>query len=505
MTKHAAIYARVSTDDQAERGYSLPSQIEACQIFASQRGFDVAAVYQDDISGARPITSRPEGGELQRAIESRQIKTVIVYCVDRLSRDIVDLLTTVRDWLRAGLEIYALDIGQVTSELDIVLVIKGWQGSDERQKIRERTMRGKITKAKAGKLVGEGPPPYGYKYDHGELLIDELEVQTVRMIYDWYVNGDELGRMMSLVRIAERLTDMGVPTPAQTKGGILVSSASCGRWIYTSVNRILLSETYCGVYHYGNERIPIPVPAIVSRETWEFAQVRRKYNSKIGKRRMKREYLLRGIIFCGCGRRMGGTAGKYLCTRHYNPKGAKCNEPIVVPGEVIEGVVWDYIIGLISNPIEFEEKLREAQAKKAEAIQPKQRELEHVLALLNDTDREADEIAYAVQKVKGIVSEKLQAQSEEVNLRFQALEKRRSELQQALELELTNGTINNLIQFRETVALGLDSPTFEDRRRWLEVLQTTVTVENRSAIVTCRLGGEPMQCYLNFEVLYCRL
>ena len=85
--------------------------------------------------------------------------------------------------------------------------------------------------------------------------------------------------------------------------------------------------------------------------------------------------------------------------------------------------------------------------------------------------------------------------------RFHALEKRRSELQQALELQLTEETINNLIQFRETVALGLDSPTFEDRRRWLEALQTAVTVENRSAIVTCRLGGEPLQCYLNFEVL----
>src|SRR5687767_15151579 len=101
MNKQAAIYARVSTDDQAERGYSLPSQIEACEQFAIQKGFDVAVVYQDDITGAMPITRRPEGRELQSAINSRQINTVIVYQVDRLSRDIVDLLTTVRDWLRA--------------------------------------------------------------------------------------------------------------------------------------------------------------------------------------------------------------------------------------------------------------------------------------------------------------------------------------------------------------------------------------------------------------------
>src|SRR5215208_5990502 len=175
MSKQTAIYARVSTDDQAERGYSLPSQIEACQKFASQKGFDVTAVYRDDISGAKPITSRPDGYELQRAIDSGQVKAVIVYCVDRLSRDIVDLLTTVRDWLRAGVEVYALDVGQVTSELDIVLVIKGWQGSDERQKIRERTMRGSIAKARAGQVVGGGSPPYGYTYSDGELFIDESQ------------------------------------------------------------------------------------------------------------------------------------------------------------------------------------------------------------------------------------------------------------------------------------------------------------------------------------------
>ena len=60
---------------------------------------------------------------------------MVVYQIHRLSCDIVDLLTSVCVRLRSGVEIYALDVGQVTSEPDIVLVIKGWQGGDERQKI----------------------------------------------------------------------------------------------------------------------------------------------------------------------------------------------------------------------------------------------------------------------------------------------------------------------------------------------------------------------------------
>src|SRR6266498_796822 len=375
MNKAAAIYARVSTDDQAERGYSLPSQIEACQKFASQKGFDVATVYQDDISGAKPISIRPEGYELQRAIDSGQIKAVIVYCVDRLSRDIVDLLTTVRDWLRAGVEIYALDVGQVTSELDIVLVIKGWQGSDERQKIRERTTRGRIAKAKAGKVTGQGAPPYGYTYSDGELFIDESQAQVVGMIFDWYINGDERGQMMSLYTIAERLTSMGIPTPSTTRG--LYKSQGIGRgWRGEVIRQFLVSETYYGIWRYGknigkggkggkrqiDEQITVNVPAIVSRETWELAQARRAYNSRIARRKMKSEYLLRGLIFCGCGRGMAGGGRHsehsfyYRCPRRYASGVAAgselCTEPLV-KGGLIECVTWDYIMGLVKDPIEF--------------------------------------------------------------------------------------------------------------------------------------------------------
>ena len=126
-------------------------------------------------------------------------------------------------------------------------------------------------------------------------------------------------------------------------------------------------------------------------------------------------------------------------------------------------------------------------------MQPKQKELEHVIALLKETENEAEEITRASKQVKGIVGKKLQQQSEEVDRRYQALEARKAKLQEALELELTDGTINDFLRFRETVAVGLDNPTCEDRRRWLEILQTTATVTRGVAVVTCRLGGKPLQ------------
>lgn len=505
MTKQAAIYARVSTDDQAERGYSIPSQIEACKKFADQKGCNIAGVYPDDISGTVPVSDRPEGSGLQQAIETRFINCVIVYQVDRLSRDIVDLLTTVRDWLRLGVEIYSLDVGQITSELDIVLVIKGWQGSDERQKIRERTMRGKSAKAKAGKVVGEGVAPFGYSYHDGGFVINEQQAKVIRMIFNWYVNGDENRHMMGFVAIAERLTQTGIASPLNAKGILRYHGKAIG-WGSNTIRRIIISETYCGVWQWGKrtrakeDQIPVTVPAIISRELWDLAQERRIHNSKFSRRRMKRDYLLRGLVYCGCGHGMVGSGrGKYYyyyCSRKYGSGvsiGTEvCYAPII-RGYKLEYIAWGYILRLLTNAQEFESKLREAQELEAEQMQPKQRELESVLSLLEQTEREAEEAATALSQVKGIVGKKLQIQADELDRRYQALLARKEKLESELENELSNQTIDDIMQYREAVAVGLNNPTPEDRRLWLELLKTQVIVSNGEAVVTCRLSKEAVK------------
>jgi len=148
-------------------------------------------------------------------LTSRQADAVIAYQVDRLSRDIVDLLASVRNWIRSGVEAHTCDIGKIESELDIVLVIKGWQGSDERIKIRERTMRGRNGKAKSGRVVGSGYAPYGYHYADGCFVIVETEAGVVRLVYRWFVNGDGDRKPMTAYAIARRLSEMGIAPPGE--------------------------------------------------------------------------------------------------------------------------------------------------------------------------------------------------------------------------------------------------------------------------------------------------
>lgn len=166
---------------------------------------------------------------------------------------------------------------------------------------------------------------------------------------------------------------------------------------------------------------------------------------------------------------------------------------------MVEAVTWDYISRLITNPEDFEERLRQAQAKEAEAMHPKQQESEHMIALLNDTEKEADEIARASRKATGIVAAKLERQAEDVNKRYEALLRQKSELEEAAAVELIDQTVNDLLKFREVVAFGLENPTDENRRYWLDILQTTVTVTSGVAVITCRLGGNPLS-YNLFEI-----
>jgi hypothetical protein len=112
---------------------------------------------------------------------------------------------------------------------------------------------------------------------------------------------------------------------------------------------------------------------------------------------------------------------------------------------------------------------------------------------LRDTETKAEETARASRKAKGIIAETLERQGDEVNNRYEALLRRKGGIQEALAVELTENTIANLLRFHKAVAQGLEHPKFGDRRRWLEVLQMTVTVTNCNAVVTCRLGGNPFQ------------
>ncbi len=509
--KRAVLYARVSTDEQADKGYSLPSQLDACRKYAERLGYPVVAEFQEDYTGAVPMYERPEGKKLTEMLKRHDADAIIAYCIDRYYRDHVDLLVSVRQWLRAGIEIHSCDMGKVDSENNIVLVIKGWQGSDERKKIIERTSRGRNGKANAGKVVGNGKAPYGYKYAPGVLVIVDTKAKTVRLIYRWYTIGDETGVPLPAYQIAERLSAMGIPAPSASDGVKRRLVRGTNIWRVVTIMRILKSETYAGVWRYGkrigangkggqrpeSEQITVQVPALIDPVTWEATQARIEYNKQMSRRNCKREYLLRGRVRCAqCEHRMAGNSLKngkhryYRCARQYFAKlGERVCVRIRVNADVIETKVWEYVLGVMTDPKRFEKALRDAQASEQRASESRREQLAVVTEQIAESEAEAASLAQAVKNVKGgAVGKALQEKIDQLETLYVQQIRKRDELQAALisTQTLTDENIATALKFREDVMAGLQNPTFEDKRRVFELLRVEVTVTaDKKATIKC--------------------
>ena len=234
--------------------------------------------------------------------------------------------------------------------------------------------------------------PCGYTYTDGQLTPKEPEAGIVRLIFKLYTQGDETGRRLGVLDIAKRLTAAGIPTPSESKGWKAKKRRQAGQWDPGSIYNLLTIETYCGVLRYGknigfrgrggkrpeSEHITIDVPPIISRETWQAAQEQRTKNRRLLRHKTKRHFLLRGMVYCGCGFHMVGTGNYYRCKRKYS-NSSPCDEP-AVKAAGLESIVIEYVFGLIRDPVTFEQNLRRAQELELTEAQPRQEELTAILA-----------------------------------------------------------------------------------------------------------------------------
>lgn len=330
-----AIYLRVSTDDQIDK-YGLPSQLRACRDYAKAHGFEVVAEISDEgVSGV--ILNRPGLDRVRQMVRDGQIDVVLMLDADRLSRELAHLLILKPEIeKRAKLE-FVVSKFEDSPSGRMFFGIRGVISQYERELTRERTQRGRVERARDGLIVG-GRVAYGYDYRDGVLIPNE-RADTVRQIFQWMDEGG------SIRGIARRLRESGTPT----WGG--------RNWGHSSVQRILDNETYCGLAHYGTHRregtrlvvrkdesrIALDVPAIISRDQWERVNARDR-SKAVG--RPSDRYLLRGLLYCSCGRRMNGDQGhgspSYRC-RGRDPfaLGGVCKVNVLT--KRIDPVVWEAV------------------------------------------------------------------------------------------------------------------------------------------------------------------
>lgn len=506
----AVVYTRVSTDEQAAKGFSLPTQLEACRKYAHEKGLSIIGEFCDDFTGSR--LDRPQLDKLRELIAHSPVDAVIVYDLDRLSRSLVHQLILEEEFSKHRAQLHCV-LGQYDNnpEGKLQKQLRGAIAEYEREKIRERAMRGKRGKAKAGFYIAQGHPPYGYRRGesngHVILVVDTQEAKIVVLIYTWYVRGDEDNhKPMSIHAIWHKLSNMGISAPGVTRGYKRLRKSNM--WSPASVRFILTNETYAGVWRFGkrmgacgkggdrpiHEQITVPVPAMIDRKLWNLAQKRREYNKQLAKRNSKRDYVLRGMVRCGCGRLMAGrmmsTGYSYYGCTHRSSAIASledvCREK-EVRTDLLDAVVWKYVSGVMTDPVRFEKALRDAQSAEMTALEPKQDQLATIQKLIEKCETDASKFASALANItEGVVSKAIREQIENVDKQYTALVQERDALQRQLGArKLTDENIDEALRFRKDVVAGLQNAMDADKRRAFELLQVQVAVKNRQARVKC--------------------
>src|SRR5438067_275526 len=184
----AAIYVRVSTQGQEEDGTSLDTQLDRCRAHCAERGYVVSEehVYREVHTGTE-LWERKKLSQLRDAARRREVDVVVAFAIDRLSRDPVHLGVVISeaDHARVNVEFVSEPLDN-SPEGQLIRFVRGYAAKVEHEKIRERSMRGRLARAGAGKMLTGCKPPYGYDWKDahtGALVEDPEAAPIVRRIF----------------------------------------------------------------------------------------------------------------------------------------------------------------------------------------------------------------------------------------------------------------------------------------------------------------------------------
>jgi site-specific DNA recombinase len=524
-------YARVSSEQQA-RDRTIESQLEELWARARADGVEPPPelIFIDDgYSGAELL--RPALERLRDMAAAGALDRVYVSCPDRLARDFAHQILLIDELHRAGVEVVFLNHNVDDSpEGNLLLQIQGVIAQYERAKILERVRRGRLHAARSGAVSVLGGAPYGYRYikksDGGGCAAYQIvleEARVVRQIFDW-VGRDGC----SLSAVVKRLKTSGIPTSTgkpvwdrATLADMLKNAAYKGMADYGKTRRVerrprlrprrgqpeFPRRNRCTRETTAEERIPIPVPALVAEETFAAVQEQLARNrGHHGRPAAPGRYLLQGLLVCSrCGRayygkpiggqkarQQGRNYGYYRCTgtdAHRFDGQRMCGNRMVRVDR-LDAAVWEDVRGLLLEPGRIEGEYRRRLARQTGA---------------EDQDRQA--IDKQIQGAKRRIARLTEMYEEgflerdafrekmtTAQARLDALETeaRRAAEQETSESEL-RAVIGQLEAFAEQLQTGLEQCEWEARRAIVRALVKRIVFEEHDVRVVYKVSPDPFE------------
>jgi site-specific DNA recombinase len=529
-TLQVALYARVSSEQQAEAG-TIASQVAALRDRVRQDGLQIGedTCFTDDgYSGATLV--RPALERLRDLAAAGGLDRLYVHSPDRLARKYAYQVVLMDEFRRAGVDVVFLNraVGR-TPEDEMLLQVQGMVAEYERAKLQERCRRGKLHAARQGAVSALAGAPYGYRYvtkaeGDGAARYDVLleEARAVRQMFEW-VGRDRL----SLDEVCRRLRGQGV----RTRGGR-------EHWDHRTVWDILRNPAYVGRAVFGKTRtgprrtsrlrparghpeqprrdvsvsesegpgVVIAVPALVSEEL--FAAVAEQLEENRRRCRQSRRgarWLLQGLLVCShCGYCLYGLAspkrlasGAVKSYDHYRCMGTNAsrfggkrlcpNRQVKVAA--LDAAVWADVCRLLRDPAQVEEEYRRREAGPA---------AEGGVARREQVDSQIKKVKKGIGRLIDAYGDGLM-EKEEFEPRIRATRERLAGLEaeaQALadaeasaqELRLVLGRLE---EFAARVTSGLEEADWQTRREIIRALVKRVEVGQDDIRIVYRVSPPP--------------
>lgn len=471
--------------------YSLTSQVEKCLAAAQADGFSVpeANIYRVQFSG-RDLFKIPELRDLFNRLESEPAKKKRVYCYsqDRMVRgetgaDIFYITTRFR---HAGAEFCLVlkpkDLSSIAGQIETL--VDGHSASEEIGKILDRTMRGKLTRIKSGKVPNFGKEKYGHVRDKltGKASQHPEQAAVVRRIFNWILEG------VSINECCRRLNEAGVARPSNA------------RWHSSGIHRILNDPAHCGqgvawrTRRTGNviearppeEQIPLPdgYDAIVTPEEFQLVQMQLARNKGHRQRNCARPALLRGLIFCRrCGRPCyvtpSGKATYYRCASQRGKlidPGAEICRAKAIRQDWLDAAVWQSVCELLRQPEEAASM--ERAAVQVDGTAEIRTDLEFLLKAEKQKLGQQANLVRALRDADAAVAGVIKADISALQGELSGLSSRRFRLEQ--ELNARNGQQAQRRAVRSQIAEALkylEEMDFQERRWVLEGVGACVKID----------------------------
>jgi site-specific DNA recombinase len=548
--QRAILYTRVSTDEQARSGYSLAQQLEALRGYCEREGYEVLEEVSDPGQSGASL-ERPGMDRVRDLVAAGGVFVVLAQDRDRFAREPAYHYLLKREFEEYGTKIRALnDRGDESPEGELTDAILDQLAKFERAKTAERTRRGRLRKAREGKVIAGRSPRYGFKLNASRdgYEVAEKQMRVVHRIFRDVAEGT------TLRAIAQALEREGVPTPRGARfwdrsffrtcvlddiycphsfeevaaavspdvAARLDPSKSYGLWWFNRrrMTSKPISEVsgdgsgarrYAKKYHSytkpKSEWIAVPVPdSGIPRETVEAAREAIRDNRVPSSAGHRSWQLSGGVGRCAaCGRTLRSrkrtkTKGTkrylyfyYRCSG-YDAHGTEgCENSRFASATKLERQVWEFVRGIMLNPEELRSDLDRAIDLEREGRRgDPEVEAAHWLEKLSEAD--ADRRGFLRLAAKGRITD------DELDEELAALEETRRTAERELEslrqheerVEQMERDRDALLDYYATLAPeALDSLTSEERHHLYKMLKLKVWVA-KSGDLEIEMAGVPM-------------